>query len=308
MKVVLTGHQGGSSNTHRQAGTCARCKSRKVKCEWLEEAQACRSCVKGGAQGTCAPSRQEKAVVSTRQSTRSSSCEPSIMVPRPLPTNPVISKPRNMTSLKQQLEDENIPQKPAKTRKHTRSALLSDSYSSSSTFPRTESSELVTIPEIDEESNNESERPESTILVDGTPLPLSISYKRVVNFLERCNDDDMGQVGAERNNCRDRDDMMDISDSDESDADNSSESDCDNSESDGMSKMNARKVPQRGRPKKAVGSKRLGSRSRDSRPPEDVQLRPDPETCGKLKLFLINLAHTCFRLCHPMQRGQYRRK
>src|SRR6266550_1125123 len=99
MKVVLTGHQGGSSNTHRQAGTCARCKSRKVKCEWLEEAQACRSCVKGGAQGTCAPSRQEKAVVSTRQSTRSSSCEPSIMVPHPLPTNPVISKPRNQQRL-----------------------------------------------------------------------------------------------------------------------------------------------------------------------------------------------------------------
>ena len=303
--IVLTGHQGGLSNTHRHVGTCARCKSRKVKCEWLEEAQACRSCIKGGAQGTCAPSRQEKTVRSTRQSARSSSCEPS-MVPHPLPTNPVISKPRNMPSLKRRLEDENIPQKPAKTRKHPRLASLYDSYSSSSTFPRTESSELVTIPEIDEESNNESERPESTILMDGTPLPLSISYKRVVNFLECCNDDDMGQVGAERNgtdNHRDHDDMMDI-DSD-SDADDC-ESDCDNSESDGMSKMNARKVPQRGRPKKAVGSKRLGSRSRDSQLPEDVQLRPDPETCGKLNLSLIDLAHTCFnRLCHPMQRGQY---
>ncbi|KIL54154.1 hypothetical protein M378DRAFT_19162 [Amanita muscaria Koide BX008] len=149
---------------------------------------------------------------------------------------------------------------------------VSDSYSSS-TVPRTESSELVTIPELDEESNN-SERPESTILADGIPLPLSMSYKRVVNFLERCNDDDMGEVEAgERKGMdyHDCDTVMDI-DSD-SDADDS-ELDCDDSESDGMS-TNARKVPQRGRPKKAVhgsGSKQLGSRSWDSQPPE-----PDPD-------------------------------
>ena len=303
--IVLTGHQGGLSNTHRQASTaCAWCKSCKVKCKWLEEAQACHSCIKGGAQGTCATSRQEEAAMSTCQSVHSSSCKPS-MVPHPLPANPVISKPRNLPSLKWQLEDEIIPQKPAKTQKHSRSALLSESYSSSM-VPRTESSELVAIPEIDEESNNLL-RPESTILADGTPLPLSISYKQVVDFLEHCNDDNMGQVGPERkgtDNHHDCDDIMDI-DSD-SDADDCKLG-CDNSESNGMS-MIAWKVPQWGHPKNAAGSKQLGSQSWDSWLPEDVQLHPDPETYGKLKLFLINLAHTGSRLCHPMQCGQYWRE
>ena len=90
------------------------------------------------------------------------------------------------------------------------------------------------IPKIDEE-NNDLERPELTILADSTPLPLSIFYKQVVDFLKHCNDDDMGQVRAERkgtdNHC-DCDDMMDI-DSD-SDTDNC-KSDCDNSESNSMS-------------------------------------------------------------------------
>ena len=274
--LQVTGHQGGSSNTHNKAGTCARCKSRKVKCEWLEEAQACCACVKGGAQGTCAPSRQEK--MSTRRSARSSSCEPSSMVPHPLPTNPVISKLRNV---KRRSEDQNmVSHKPAKTQKHARSASMpvSDSYSSS-TVPGTGSSELVAIPELDEESND-LERPKSTILADGTPLPLSTSYKRVVNFLEWCNDDDMEEVEAGERKGKDHHDhdvTMDIGS--DSDADDS-ELDSDNSESDGMSIRNAQKVPQRGRPKKAVhvsGSKRFGSQLQDSQPPE-----PDPETCGKL--------------------------
>ncbi|KAK2462215.1 hypothetical protein APHAL10511_005762 [Amanita phalloides] len=116
--------------------------------------------------------------------------------------------------------------------------------------PRTESSELVMIPELDEDSSNNLERPELTILTDGILLPLSISYKQVVNFLKWCNDDNMEEVGAGERKGMERHghDMMDI-DSD-SDADNC-ESDCDDSESDGMS-MNAWKVPQRGHPKKAI--------------------------------------------------------